>query len=196
MPCRTEQTQKYLAQLQAKQTNLQQELEQALNLNQLHIQLNQSPEQILLTLNELRQTTQTAINSFDSENVRLAKRLNNTISSFNLFSIMKVCLIQHSNGNNKFNILLSVYLKPNSMHGSSRVAKRLSRLGLFLMHALSSEQQEQLSHRFEQQQQELKMLTANFEQMTKQIDEVNQNLKEITLKGQQNNEKRYRSFSK
>ena len=75
--CRAEleQTQKYLAQLQAKQTNLQQELEQALNLNQLHIQLNQSPEQILLTLNELRQTTQTAINSFDSENVRLAQAI-------------------------------------------------------------------------------------------------------------------------
>lgn len=51
------------------------------------------------------------------------------------------------------------------------------------------EQQEQLSQRFEQQQQELKMLTANLEQMTKQIDEVDQNLKDITLKGQQNNEK-------
>lgn len=64
------------------------------------------------------------------------------------------------------------------------------------MHVLNSEQQEQLSQRFEQQQQELKMLSANLEQMTKQIDEIDQNLQEITLKGQQNNEKRYRSFSK
>jgi exonuclease SbcC len=57
------------------------------------------------------------------------------------------------------------------------------------MHAKQLEQQEQLSQRFEQQQQELKMLAANLEQMTKQIDEIDQNLQEITLKGQQNNEK-------
>ena len=71
--CRAEldQVQKYLAQLQVKQTHLQQELEQAFNLNQLHIELNQAPEQILQTLNELRQATQTAISLFDSENLRL-----------------------------------------------------------------------------------------------------------------------------
>ncbi len=70
-----EQVQKYLAQLQAKQTNLQQELEQALKLNQLHIELNQAPEQILQTLNELRQAAQTTINSFDSENLRLTQAI-------------------------------------------------------------------------------------------------------------------------
>ncbi|MGY6581816.1 hypothetical protein [Klebsiella pneumoniae] len=67
--------QKYLAQLQVKQTHLQQELEQTFNLNQLHIELNQAPEQILQTLNELRQATQTAISLFDSENVRLTQAI-------------------------------------------------------------------------------------------------------------------------
>lgn len=126
-----EQVQKYLAQLQAKQTNLQQELEQALNLNQLNIELNQAPEQILLTLNELRQTTQTAINSFDSEKMRLAQAIKQHNQLVQTIQLMKACSIQHSNGNNKFNILLSVYLKPNSMHGSKQVAKQLSRLGQF-----------------------------------------------------------------
>ncbi|MBD0154554.1 AAA family ATPase, partial [Acinetobacter baumannii] len=70
-----EQVQKYLAQLQTKQSSLQQELKQAFNLNQLHIELNQAPEQILQTLNELRQTTQTAISLFDSENVRLTQAI-------------------------------------------------------------------------------------------------------------------------
>ncbi|MFH3964983.1 ATP-dependent dsDNA exonuclease, partial [Acinetobacter nosocomialis] len=75
--CRAEleQVQKYLAQLQVKQTHLQQELEQTFNLNQLHIELNQAPEQILQTLNELRQATQTAISLFDSENVRLTQAI-------------------------------------------------------------------------------------------------------------------------
>ncbi|MGQ8446707.1 AAA family ATPase, partial [Acinetobacter baumannii] len=75
--CRAEleQVQKYLAQLQVKQTHLQQELEQAFNLNQLHIELNQAPEQILQTLNELRQATQTAISLFDSENLRLTQAI-------------------------------------------------------------------------------------------------------------------------
>ncbi|MCP5961444.1 hypothetical protein NL379_29945, partial [Klebsiella pneumoniae] len=57
-----EQVQKYLAQLQTKQSSLQQELVQAFKLNQLHIELNQAPEQMLLRLNELRQAAQTAIN--------------------------------------------------------------------------------------------------------------------------------------
>lgn len=70
-----EQVQKYLAQLQTKQSSLQQELKQAFNLNQLHIELNQAPEQILQTLNELRQATQTAISLFDSENVRLTQAI-------------------------------------------------------------------------------------------------------------------------
>ena len=70
-----EQVQKYLAQLQVKQSSLQQELKQAFNLNQLHIELNQAPEQILQTLNELTQATQTAISLFDSENVRLTQAI-------------------------------------------------------------------------------------------------------------------------
>ena len=58
------------------------------------------------------------------------------------------------------------------------------------------EQQEQLSQRFEQQQQELKMLTASLEQMTKQIDEIDQNLQRLRLKANKIMKKRYRSFSK
>jgi dsDNA-specific endonuclease/ATPase MutS2 len=38
-----------------------------------------------------------------------------------------------------------------------------------------------MSQRFEQQQQELKMLAANLEQMTKQIDEIDQNLQAVWL---------------
>ena len=197
--CRAEleQTQKYLAQLQAKQTNLQQELEQALNLNQLHIQLNQSPEQILLTLNELRQTTQTAINSFDSENVRLAqaiKQHNQLVQSIQHNESLLNTAQQWQQQVQHIVECLSEAEQHAWQQSSSQTAKQT--WTILDARAKQLEQQEQLSHRFEQQQQELKMLTANFEQMTKQIDEVNQNLKEITLKGQQNNEKRYRSFSK
>lgn len=75
--CRAEleQVQKYLSQLKAKQANLQQDLVQQLSLNQLQIDLAQPPEQILQTLSELRQAAQTAISSFDSENLRLTQAI-------------------------------------------------------------------------------------------------------------------------
>ncbi|MEO4091994.1 AAA family ATPase [Acinetobacter pittii] len=185
-----EQVQKYLAQLQAKQTNLQQELEQALNLNQLNIELNQAPEQILLTLNELRQTTQTAINSFDSENMRLAqaiKQHNQLVQTIQRNESLLNTAQQWQQQVQHIVECLSEAEQHAWQQASSQTAKQT--WSVLDARAKQLEQQEQLSQRFEQQQQELKMLAANLEQMTKQIDEVDQNLKDITLKGQQNNEK-------
>lgn len=190
--CRAEleQVQKYLTQLKAKQTNLQQELEQAFNLNQLQIELNQTPEQILLTLNELRQTTQTAINSFDSENVRLAqaiKQHNQLVQTIQRNESLLNTAQQWQQQVQHIVECLSETEQHAWQQSSSQTAKQT--WTILDARAKQLEQQEQLSQRFEQQQQELKMLVANLEQMTKQIDEVDQNLKEITLKGQQNNEK-------
>lgn len=190
--CRAEleQVQKYLAQLQAKQTNLQQELEQALNLNQLNIELNQAPEQILLTLNELRQTTQTAINSFDSENMRLAqaiKQHNQLVQTIQRNESLLNTAQQWQQQVQHIVECLSETEQHAWQQASSQTAKQT--WAILDARAKQLEQQEQLSQRFEQQQQELKMLAANLEQMTKQIDEIDQNLQEITLKGQQNNEK-------
>lgn len=190
--CRAEleQVQKYLAQLQAKQTNLQQELEQQFSHNQLHIELNQAPEQILLTLNELRQTTQTAINSFDSENVRLAqaiKQHNQLVQSIQRNESLLNTAQQWQQQVQHIVECLSEAEQHAWQQSSSQTAKQT--WSILDARAKQLEQQEQLSQRFEQQQQELKMLTANFEQMAKQIDEIDQNLQEITLKGQQNNEK-------
>ncbi|MCU0189077.1 hypothetical protein, partial [Citrobacter freundii] len=70
-----EQVQKYLTQLKTKQANLQQDLVQQLNLNQLHIELEQPPEQILQTFSELRQAAQNALSSFDSESLRLTQAI-------------------------------------------------------------------------------------------------------------------------
>ncbi|MBJ9936752.1 AAA family ATPase [Acinetobacter pittii] len=190
--CRAEleQVQKYLAQLQAKQTNLQQELEQALKLNQLHIELNQAPEQILQTLNELRQATQTVISSFDSENVRLTqaiKQHNQLAQSIQHNQSLLNTAQQWQQQVQHIVECLSETEQHAWQQASSQTAKQI--WSVLDARAKQLEQQEQLSQLFEQQQQELKMLAANLEQMTKQIDEINQNLKEITLKGQQNNEK-------
>ncbi|MDO7537091.1 AAA family ATPase [Acinetobacter pittii] len=190
--CRAEleQVQKYLAQLQTKQSSLQQELEQAFNLNQLHIELNQAPEQILLTLNELRQAAQTAINSFDSENLRLAqaiKQHNQLVQSIQRNETLLNTAQQWQQQVQHIVECLSEAEQHAWQQSSSQTAKQT--WSILDVRAKQLEQQEQLSQRFEQQQQELKMLTANFEQMAKQIDEIDQNLKEITLKGQQNNEK-------
>lgn len=185
-----EQVQKYLTQLKAKQTNLQQELEQAFNLNQLHIELNQTPEQILLTLNELRQTTQTAINSFDSENVRLAqaiKQHNQLVQTIQRNESLLNTAQQWQQQVQHIVECLSETEQHAWQQSSSQTAKQT--WAILDGRAKQLEQQEQLSQRFEQQQQDLKILAANLEQITKQIDEVDQNLKEITLKGQQNNEK-------
>lgn len=190
--CRAEleQVQKYLAQLQTKQSSLQQELEQTFKLNHLHIELNQAPEQILLTLNELRQAAQTAINSFDSENLRLAqaiKQHNQLVQSIQRNETLLNTAQQWQQQVQHIVECLSEAEQHAWQQSSSQTAKQT--WSILDVRAKQLEQQEQLSQRFEQQQQELKMLTANFEQMAKQIDEIDQNLKEITLKGQQNNEK-------
>ncbi|MCU4563955.1 AAA family ATPase [Acinetobacter sp. WU_MDCI_Abxc222] len=190
--CRTEleQVQKYLAQLQTKQSSLQQELEQTFKLNQLHIELNQAPEQILLTLNELRQAAQTAINSFDSENLRLTQAIkhhNQLLQSIQRNESLLNTAQQWQQQVQHIVECLSEAEQHAWQQSSSQTAKQT--WTILDARAKQLEQQEQLSHRFEQQQQELKMLTANFEQMAKQIDEIDQNLQEITLKGQQNNEK-------
>lgn len=190
--CRAEleQVQKYLAQLQVKQTYLQQELEQAFNLNQLHIELNQAPEQILQTLNELRQATQTAISLFDSENVRLTqaiKQYNQLIQTIQRNESLLNTAQQWQQQVQHIVECLSETEQHAWQQASSQTAKQT--WAILDARAKQLEQQEQLSQRFEQQQQELKMLSASLEQMTKQIDEIDQNLQEITLKGQQNNEK-------
>lgn len=185
-----EQVQKYLSQLKAKQANLQQDLVQQLSLNQLQIDLAQPPELILQTLNELRQAAQTSISSFDSENLRLTQAikqqnqlLQHVQRSESLFNTAQQWQqqVQH----------IVQCLSESEQHAwqqsSSQTAKQT--WSILDARAKQLEQQEQLSQRFEQQQQELKMLAANLEQMTKQINEIDQNLKDITLKGQQNNEK-------
>ena len=185
-----EQVQKYLAQLQTKQSSLQQEFEQTFKLNQLHIELNQAPEQILLTLNELRQAAQTAISSFDSENLRLTQAIkhhNQLVQSIQRNESLLNTAQQWQQQVQHIVECLSEAEQHAWQQSSSQTAKQT--WTILDARAKQLEQQEQLSHRFEQQQQELKMLTANFEQMTKQIDEIDQNLQEITLKGQQNNEK-------
>ncbi len=190
--CRAEleQVQKYLTQLKAKHSSLQQELEQQFSLNHLHIELNQAPEQILLMLNELRQAAQTAINSFDSENVRLAqaiKQHNQLVQTIQRNESLLNTAQQWQQQVQHIVECLSEAEQHAWQQASSQTAKQT--WSILDVRAKQLEQQEQLSQRFEQQQQELKMLTANFEQMAKQIDEIDQNLKEITLKGQQNNEK-------
>lgn len=185
-----EQVQKYLTQLKAKQSSLQQELEQQFSLNQLQIELNQTPEQILLMLNELRQAAQTAINSFDSENVRLAqsiKQHNQLVQTIQRNESLLNTAQQWQQQVQHIVECLSETEQHAWQQSSSQTAKQT--WTILDARAKQLEQQEQLAQRFEQQQQELKMLAANLEQMTKQIDEVDQNLKEITLKGQQNNEK-------
>lgn len=185
-----EQVQKYLTQLKAKQSSLQQELEQQFSLNQLHIELNQSPEQILLKLNELRQAAQTAISSFDSENVRLAqaiKQHNQLVQSIQRNESLLNTAQQWQQQVQHIVECLSEAEQHSWQQSSSQTAKQT--WAILDTRAKQLEQQEQLAQRFEQQKQELKMLAANLEQMTKQIDEIDQNLKEITLKGQQNNEK-------
>ncbi|MFW6742749.1 AAA family ATPase [Acinetobacter pittii] len=190
--CRAEleQVQKYLAQLQTKQSSLQQELDQQFSLNHLHIELNQAPEQILLTLSELRQAAQTAINSFDSENLRLAqaiKQHNQLVQSIQRNETLLNTAQQWQQQVQHIVECLSEAEQHAWQQSSSQTAKQT--WSILDVRAKQLEQQEQLSQRFEQQQQELKMLAANLEQMTKQIDEIDQNLQEITLKGQQNNEK-------
>ncbi|MDO7476212.1 SbcC/MukB-like Walker B domain-containing protein [Acinetobacter baumannii] len=190
--CRAEleQVQKYLAQLQTKQSSLQQELDQQFSLNHLHIELNQAPEQILLTLNELRQAAQTAISSFDSENLRLTqaiKQHNQLVQSIQRNESLLNAAQQWQQQVQHIVECLSEAEQHAWQQSSSQTAKQT--WSILDARAKQLEQQEQLSQRFEQQQQELKMLAANLEQMTKQIDEIDQNLQEITLKGQQNNEK-------
>lgn len=185
-----EQVQKYLTQLKAKQSSLQQELEQGFSLNQLQIELNQAPEQILQTLNKLRQAAQTAINSFDSENVRLAqaiKQHNQLVQAIQRNESLLNTAQQWQQQVQHIVECLSETEQHAWQQSSSQTAKQT--WSVLDARAKQLEQQEQLAQRFEQQQQELKMLAANLEQMTKQIDEIDQNLKEITLKGQQNNEK-------
>ncbi|NUF33753.1 AAA family ATPase [Acinetobacter oleivorans] len=185
-----EQVQKYVAQLKTKQSNLQQELEQTFKLNQLHIKLNQAPEQILLTLNELRQAAQTAISSFDSENLRLTqaiKQNNQLVQSIQRNESLLNTAQQWQQQVQHIVECLSETEQHAWQQSSSQTAKQT--WTILDARAKQLEQQEQLAQRFEQQQQDLKMLVANLEQMVKQIDEVDQNLKEITLKGQQNNEK-------
>ncbi|HBM1758584.1 TPA: AAA family ATPase [Acinetobacter baumannii] len=190
--CRAEleQVQKYLAQLQVKQTHLQQELEQAFNLNQLHIELNQAPEQILQTLNELRQATQTAISLFDSENARLAQAIKQHSQLIQTIQRNESLLNTAQQWQQQVQHIVEC-LSETEQHAWQQASSQTAKQTWAILDARAKqlEQQEQLSQRFEQQQQELKMLAANLEQMTKQIDEIEQNLQEITLKGQQNNEK-------
>ncbi|MEQ1345301.1 AAA family ATPase [Acinetobacter seifertii] len=190
--CRAEleQVQKYLTQLTAKQSSLQQELEQQFSLNQLHIELNQAPEQILQTLNELRQAAQTTINSFDSENLRLTqaiKQHNQLVQTIQHNESLLNTAQQWQQQVQHIVDCLSEAEQHAWQQSSSQTAKQT--WTILDARAKQLEQQEQLAQRFEQQQQDLKMLVANLEQLTKQIDEIDQNLKEITLKGQQNNEK-------
>ncbi|WNY32448.1 AAA family ATPase [Acinetobacter calcoaceticus] len=190
--CRAEleQDQKYLSQLKAKQANLQQDLVQQLNLNQLQIDLAQPSEQILQTLNELRQAAQTTISSFDSENLRLTqaiKKQNQLVQHVQRSESLLNTAQQWQQQVQHIVQCLSESEQHAWQQSSSQTAKQT--WSILDARAKQLEQQEQLSQRFEQQQQELKMLAANLEQMTKQINEIDQNLKEITLKGQQNNEK-------
>lgn len=190
--CRAEleQVQKYLSQVKAKQTSLQQDLVQQLSLNQLQIDLAQPPEQTLQTLSELRQATQTAISSFDSENLHLTqavKQQNQLVQHVQRSESLLNTAQQWQQQVQHIVQCLSKSEQRAWQQSSSQTAKQT--WSILEARAKQLEQQEQLSQRFEQQQQELKMLTANLEQMTKQINEIDQNLKEITLKGQQNNEK-------
>ncbi|WP_459660306.1 hypothetical protein ACL9Z5_002929 [Acinetobacter calcoaceticus] len=190
--CRAEleQVQKYLSQLKAKQANLQQDLVQQLSLNQLQIDLAQPPEQTLQTLNELRQAAQTAISSFDSENLRLTqaiKQQNQLLQHVQRSESLLNTAQQWQQQVLHIVQCLSESEQRAWQQSSSQTAKQT--WSILDARAKQLEQQEQLAQRFEQQQQELKMLAANLEQMTKQINEIDQNLKEITLKGQQNNEK-------
>jgi exonuclease SbcC len=190
--CRAEleQDQKYLSQLKAKQANLQQDLVQQLNLNQLQIDLAQPSEQILQTLNELRQAAQTAISSFDSENLLLTQAIKQQNQLLQHVQRSESLLNTAQQWQQQVQHIVQC-LSESEQHAwqqsSSQTAKQT--WSMLDARAKQLEQQEQLSQRFEQQQQELKMLAANLEQMTKQINEIDQNLKEITLKGQQNNEK-------
>lgn len=190
--CRAEleQVQKYLTQLKAKQSSLQQELKQQFSLNQLQIELNQAPEQILLMLNELRQAAQTAINSFDSENVRLAQSIKQHNQLVQTIQRNESLLNTAQQWQQQVQHIVEC-LSETEQHAWQQASSQTAKQTWTILDARAKqlEQQEQLSQRFEQQQQELKMLTANFEQMAKQIDEIDQNLQEITLKGQQNNEK-------
>ncbi|MFI7823582.1 AAA family ATPase, partial [Acinetobacter baumannii] len=166
--CRAEldQVQKYLAQLQVKQTHLQQELEQAFNLNQLQIEVNQAPEQILQTLNELRQATQTAISLFDSENVRLTqaiKQHNQLIQTIQRNESLLNTAQQWQQQVQHIVECLSETEQHAWQQASSQTAKQT--WAILDARAKQLEQQEQLSQRFEQQQQELKMLSASLEQM-------------------------------
>ncbi|OCZ59326.1 SbcC/MukB-like Walker B domain-containing protein [Acinetobacter seifertii] len=185
-----EQVQKYLTQLTAKQSSLQQELEQAFNLNQLHIELNQASEQILQTLNELRQTAQTAINSFDSENFRLTQAIKQHNQLVQTIQHNESLLNTAQQWQQQVQHIVEC-LSETEQHAWHQASSQTAKQTWTILDARTKqlEQQEQLAQRFEQQQQELKMLAANLEQLTKQIDEVDQNLKDITLKGQQNNEK-------
>ncbi|GAM31733.1 ATP-dependent dsDNA exonuclease [Acinetobacter calcoaceticus] len=190
--CRAEleQVQNYLSQLKAKQANLQQDLVQQLSLNQLQIDLAQPPELILQTLNELRQTAQTSISSFDSENLRLTQAIKQQNQLLQHVQRSESLLNTAQQWQQQVQHIVQC-LSESEQHAwqqsSSQTAKQT--WSMLDARAKQLEQQEQLSQRFEQQQQELKMLAANLEQMTKQINEIDQNLKEITLKGQQNNEK-------
>ncbi|MDP9803418.1 AAA family ATPase [Acinetobacter calcoaceticus] len=185
-----EQVQKYLSQLNVKQANLQQDLVQQLSLNQLQIDLAQPPEQILQTLSELRQAAQIAISSFDSENLRLTQAIKQQNQLLQYVQRSESLLNTAQQWQQQVQHIVQC-LSESEQHAwqqsSSQTAKQT--WSILDARAKQLEQQEQLSQRFEQQQQELKMLTANLEQMTKQINEIDQNLKEITLKGQQNNEK-------
>ncbi len=190
--CRAEleQVQKYLSQLKAKQANLQQDLVQQLGLNQLQIDLAQSSEQTLQTLSELRQAAQIAISSFDSENLRLTqaiKQQNQLVQHVQRSESLLNTAQQWQQQVQHIVQCLSESEQHAWQQSSSQTAKQT--WSILDARAKQLEQQEQLSQRFEQQQQELKMLAANLEQMTKQINEIDQNLKDITLKGQQNNEK-------
>lgn len=190
--CRAEleQVQKHLSQLNAKQANLQQDLVQQLSLNQLQIDLAQPPEQILQTLNELRQAAQTSISSFDSENFRLTQAIKQQNQLVQHVQRSESLLNTAQQWQQQVQHIVQC-LTESEQHAwqqsSSQTAKQT--WSILDARAKQLEQQEQLSQRFEQQQQELKMLAANLEQMTKQINEIDQNLKDITLKGQQNNEK-------
>lgn len=190
--CRAEleQVQKHLSQLKAKQTSLQQDLVQQLSLNQLQIDLAQPPEQILQTLRELRQAAQIAISSFDSENLGLTQAIKQQNQLLQHVQRSESLLNTAQQWQQQVQHIVQC-LSESEQHAwqqsSSQTAKQT--WSILDARAKQLEQQEQLSQRFEQQQQELKMLAANLEQMTKQINEIDQNLKEITLKGQQNNEK-------
>ncbi|MGB9040657.1 MAG: AAA family ATPase, partial [Acinetobacter calcoaceticus] len=190
--CRAEleQVQKYLSQLKAKQANLQQDLVQQLGLNQLQIDIAQSSEQTLQTLSELRQAAQIAISSFDSENLRLTQAIKQQNQLLQHVQRSESLLNTAQQWQQQVQHIVQC-LSESEQHAwqqsSSQTAKQT--WSMLDARAKQLEQQEQLAQRFEQQQQELKMMAANLEQMTKQINEIDQNLKDITLKGQQNNEK-------